>query len=268
MKPSTGVATSACCIGTGRMGRAIVHAARRAGMDVVGSWSRSSTTPLEAVLADVDVVFVAVPDDAVGAVTALLGRHGSAGQLVLVTSGAARIEALAAAAPALRVARLHPMQAVGADAREDVLDGAVAAITALDGSTAEAAHEVARRLAMRGFDLADGAAATWHAAGTVAAGGVVATLAAARDLAVAAGLDAELALVAVGALAASAVDQARETSPERAITGPVARGDRTTVQSHRAAIIEVAPSLLDLYDVLAARVAHVAGGASVTGPAR
>ena len=39
--------------------------------------------------------------------------------------------------------------------------------------------------------------------------------------------------------------------PERALTGPIARGDEDTVARHRAAITGRAPELLPLYDALA-----------------
>lgn len=263
MGRAPGTAASACCIGAGRMGRAIARAAQGAGFRVTGSWTRSSTGSLDELLGTADVVFLAVPDDAVAGVVEQVGVAATDGQLVVVTSGAARIDRLAVLAPGLRIARLHPMQAVGVDAPEDVLDGAVAAITALEPAVYAAVAELARRLGMRPIELADEHAATWHAAGTVAAGGIVATLAAARDLAVAAGLDAEAALDAVGMLAASALGQARSSSPERAITGPVARGDHATVEGHRTAIGSGAPELLELYDALAARACVVAGRPTV-----
>lgn len=265
MERATGTATSACCIGAGRMGRAITRTAQRAGIRVTGSWTRSSSRPLAELLDTAEVAFLAVPDDAVAGVMEQLAQAATDGQLVMVTSGAAQVERLAAVAPRLRVARLHPMQAVGADAPDDVLDGAVAAITAADPSVLTAAAELARRLGMRPVELDDHHAPTWHAAGTIAAGGVVATLAAARDLAIAAGVDADAALDALGALAASAIAQARAGSPERALTGPVARGDHATVDAHRTAILAVAPHLLELYDALADRAAQVAGGPAVPG---
>jgi predicted short-subunit dehydrogenase-like oxidoreductase (DUF2520 family) len=43
-----------------------------------------------------------------------------------------------------------------------------------------------------------------------------------------------------------------------ALTGPVARGDRATVERHRAAIAETAPELLAVYDALATRAEAVA----------
>ena len=44
----------------------------------------------------------------------------------------------------------------------------------------------------------------------------------------------------------------------RALTGPIARGDAATVARHRAALREIAPELLPLYEALAARAHELA----------
>jgi predicted short-subunit dehydrogenase-like oxidoreductase (DUF2520 family) len=43
-----------------------------------------------------------------------------------------------------------------------------------------------------------------------------------------------------------------------ALTGPIARGDRATIERHRAALAQTAPELLPTYDALAARTEAVA----------
>jgi predicted short-subunit dehydrogenase-like oxidoreductase (DUF2520 family) len=43
-----------------------------------------------------------------------------------------------------------------------------------------------------------------------------------------------------------------------ALTGPIARGDRATVQRHRVALAESAPDLVRLYDALAMRAEAIA----------
>ena len=49
--------------------------------------------------------------------------------------------------------------------------------------------------------------------------------------------------------------------PERALTGPVARGDERTVAAQRAAVAEAAPELLSLFDSLLERTRALAGQA-------
>jgi predicted short-subunit dehydrogenase-like oxidoreductase (DUF2520 family) len=46
---------------------------------------------------------------------------------------------------------------------------------------------------------------------------------------------------------------------ERALTGPVARGDEVTVARQRAAIAQRAPELLELFDALVHRTRAMSG---------
>ena len=49
-----------------------------------------------------------------------------------------------------------------------------------------------------------------------------------------------------------------ELGPERALTGPVARGDSATVDAQRAAVADTAPELLRLFDELVERTRDLA----------
>ena len=46
------------------------------------------------------------------------------------------------------------------------------------------------------------------------------------------------------------VDNLAALGPERALTGPVARGDEPTIAAQRQAVAQTAPHLLDLFDEL------------------
>jgi predicted short-subunit dehydrogenase-like oxidoreductase (DUF2520 family) len=50
-----------------------------------------------------------------------------------------------------------------------------------------------------------------------------------------------------------------ETGPERALTGPIVRGDEETVERHLGALRESAPELVELYEALAERTRELAG---------
>jgi predicted short-subunit dehydrogenase-like oxidoreductase (DUF2520 family) len=60
------------------------------------------------------------------------------------------------------------------------------------------------------------------------------------------------------------VENLAEHGPERALTGPIARGDHATVQAQRSAVEEVAPHLLEMFDEL---VRHTHSLASREAPA-
>jgi predicted short-subunit dehydrogenase-like oxidoreductase (DUF2520 family) len=74
--------------------------------------------------------------------------------------------------------------------------------------------------------------------------------AAAESVAAGAGLEPSEARALLVPLLRRTVDNLAELGPEAALTGPVARGDHATVASQRAAIEEVTPHLLDLFDEL------------------
>jgi predicted short-subunit dehydrogenase-like oxidoreductase (DUF2520 family) len=70
-------------------------------------------------------------------------------------------------------------------------------------------------------------------------------------------------------LVRTTVDNWVADGPERALTGPVARGDRATVAAQRDAVAEAGEDLLPLFDVLVERTAALAerGTAPVAPPA-
>jgi predicted short-subunit dehydrogenase-like oxidoreductase (DUF2520 family) len=70
--------------------------------------------------------------------------------------------------------------------------------------------------------------------------------AAAERLAAQAGLEQEL----LAPLVRATVENWASLGPQRALTGPVARGDEATVQRQRAAIEARAPDVLPLFDAL------------------
>lgn len=252
-----------CSIGAGRMGRALLAASQRAGYDVVGAWSRSAPEPLSGLVTESDVVFVAVPDAAIEAVLQQVAgcvassmRH----PLVVVTSGCVRLASLVpAGSMSLRIVRMHPAQTVTLDSATGVLDGVRAGVTVLDERDRADVLALASRLGMQAFSLDDDAAPAWHAATSIAAGGVTTLIATARDLAASAGVPVDVALDACATLARTAAEQAGTQTPEQSLTGPIARGDATTVAAHRDVIARLRPERSALYDELAAATTTLAG---------
>jgi predicted short-subunit dehydrogenase-like oxidoreductase (DUF2520 family) len=223
----------ACAIvGRGRLGNALAAALRAVGWTVDGPLGRGADG------AGADVVLLCVPD----AEIAPAAEAVAPGRLVGHCSGARGLDALPAHHERFA---LHPLMTVteaGAD-----FAGAGAAVA---GSTPRAeamATSLARSLGMRPFAVADEDRAAYHAAASVASNFLVTLEAAAERLAVSAGADREL----LAPLVRATVENWARLGPERALTGPLVRGDETTVARQRAAVAERAPDLLDLFDALA-----------------
>src|SRR5215213_3190122 len=232
-------------VGRGRVGAALARALRDAGVDVEGPAGRGER-PLRC-----DAIVLCVPDAEIAAAAETVT---AAAPLVGHTSGATPLSALAhAGVPAFG---LHPLQSF---AHAGVsFEGAGAAVA---GSTPEAlafATALAERLGMTPFEIDDEGRAAYHAAASVASNFLVTLQAAAETIAAGAGLERAEARSLLAPLVRQTVENIAELGPEEALTGPVARGDDTTVAAQRAAVEEVAPQLLGLFDELVRRTRDLA----------
>jgi predicted short-subunit dehydrogenase-like oxidoreductase (DUF2520 family) len=107
---------------------------------------------------------------------------------------------------------------------------------------------------MRPFEVPEEHRAAYHAAASIASNLLVALEESAAALLEKAGVDDARELLAPLVLRTAA--NWAERGPE-ALTGPIARGDRETVERHRAALAELAPELLPMYEALATRAERV-----------
>jgi predicted short-subunit dehydrogenase-like oxidoreductase (DUF2520 family) len=204
-------------IGSGRVGSALAARLRERGLAVGDD--------------DPDVVLLCVPDTAIADVS----RRLAPGRAWLGhVSGATSLDALD---PHERRFSLHPLQTFDRSGNPAQLDGAWAAISGETGEALAVARELAETLGLRPFELADEDRALYHA-GAVFASNYLVTL---QRAAVRLGVPAE----GVVPLMKGTIDHGFE------LTGPIARGDWTTVESHKDAIVAEHPELEPLYEALA-----------------
>jgi predicted short-subunit dehydrogenase-like oxidoreductase (DUF2520 family) len=233
-------------VGAGRVGTALARALGDAGVEVVGPVGRGERP------ARCDAIVLCVPDAEIAAAAEVVT---AAAPLVGHTSGATPLSALAhTGVPAFG---LHPLQSFAHPGVR--FEGAGAAVA---GSTPEAlafATDLAERLGMRPFEIGDEGRPAYHAAASVASNFLVTLQAAAEAIAAGAGLDREEARDLLMPLVRQTVENVARLGPEAALTGPVARGDEATVEAQRAAVEQVAPELLALFDELVRRTRALAG---------
>jgi predicted short-subunit dehydrogenase-like oxidoreductase (DUF2520 family) len=236
--------TAACRIavlGAGRLGHALTDALRAAGADVAGPLGR------DAHVSGADVVFLCVPDGAIAGAAAALAP----GPLVGHCSGALGLDVLA---PHARRFALHPLMTLTEGAR---LQGAPAAVDGSDEEARDTAAALARLAGLAPFALDAEDRAAYHAAASIASNFLVTLEAAAERLAASAGVRREQLVPLVRAT----VENWAALGGERALTGPIARGDEATVARQRAAVAERAPELLTLFDGMCAQTRALAGSA-------
>ncbi len=190
-------------------------------------------------LAGADVVLLAVSDRAVGEVAArvaaaLAGGHRPA---VLHTSGYHGVEPLAPArAAGCAVGGLHPLRPLVADVATDWAGGWFAVVG--DEAAAARARELADRLGAHVLALAPGERAkhAYHAGAALLSNGAVGLFDAALACLARAGLGRDEARAALADLLAANVEHLRRLPPERALTGPAARGADRVVAGHLEAL--------------------------------
>jgi predicted short-subunit dehydrogenase-like oxidoreductase (DUF2520 family) len=230
---------SVAIVGAGRLGVPLAAALREAGLSVEGPLGRGERPAAS------DAVVLCVPDAEIPAAAEIVA---GAAQLVGHTSGATPLTALG---PARAEAfGLHPLQTFAHGAGPADFRGAGAAVAGSTPRALDYAAFLAETLGMTPLEIDDEGRAAYHAAASIASNFLVTLQAAAESVAAGAGLEPSEARALLVPLLRRTVDNLAELGPEAALTGPVARGDEATVASQRAAVEEVTPHLLDLFDEL------------------
>jgi predicted short-subunit dehydrogenase-like oxidoreductase (DUF2520 family) len=205
-----------------------------------------------ALVEEVELIIVAVPDDAIAEVAAGLRMYS--GQAMVHTSGLLEADVLQPAmAAGTQIGAFHPLVAF-ADLERAVaaLHGATIAIEG-DDQLAALLARMAEAVGGQAVRLAPGSKAAYHAAAVLAAGGFVALLDAIAELGRVAGLDEAGALAIYGPLIEQTLGNASTLGIRAALTGPMTRGDRGTLDAHLAALRRHAPDVVPLYVAAAER---------------
>ena len=233
-------------VGRGRLGTALTAALcaslppgkleARGNLNVVGPLGRGADAD------GCDAALLCVPDREIGAAAAAI----KLGLVVGHCSGATGLEPLAPH----EAFSLHPLMTVTGAEPPSGDSGFAGTPAVIDASTERAmacAHTIAVALQMRVVHVAREDRVAYHAAASVASNFLLTVEAAAERIAATAGISREL----LAPLVKATVENWAQLGPERALTGPLARGDERTVARQRAAIAERTPELLTLFDTLA-----------------
>lgn len=239
-------------LGNGRAARTVAPLLKGAGHELVWRWSRMDGGPILKLPA-VDAVLLAVSDGAIAEVTELLAERPSATEEVwLHLSGALPSEAVRWDPERPRAAgTLHPMVALPGDgAGSNLLVGATCGIAG-DAPALEAARLLGESLQMTAMEIHDSQRALYHAAAVTVAGHATALLSQAVTMLERVGFEEPQARRALVSLMTTALANLSDGTADEEITGPVARGDATTVRLHLEALQREVPELLSTYLSLA-----------------
>jgi predicted short-subunit dehydrogenase-like oxidoreductase (DUF2520 family) len=265
-----------CVIGPGRLGSALVANLLRAGLDVaavavhgtadIDASSRPPHLALDQAVASADVLWFTVPDDAIAAAgataaAALQTADGQAPAGSLLAIHSSGLGSLALLAPLRAVGAdllcLHPLQTfAGGAPQPEALLGVPLAVTG-EGRAATAGRRLAERLGALPFALPEANKPLYHMAAAVASNLLVALESEAAELMRAAS-GARDGLQLLGPLVQTTVENLLAQGAEQALTGPVARGDVSTVRAHLALIHSQPPRVGAAYRALSAQAAALA----------
>ncbi len=225
----------AVVVGRGRAGASFSAALRDLGWEVEQLAGRSEVIDG----AGADLVLLCVPDAAVAPVAT---RVVAPEAVVAHVAGSLGLDVLG---DHPRVASLHPLTSLP--------DPAIGARRLRDGATFAVAGDPLGRdgalaLGGRPIEVADEHRAAYHAAAAIASNHLVALLDQVERTAESAGLTLDDYLP----LIRQTLDNVAAVGPLAALTGPAARGDRATLDRHRAVLD---PADLPAYDALAERCA-------------
>jgi predicted short-subunit dehydrogenase-like oxidoreductase (DUF2520 family) len=143
--------------------------------------------------------------------------------------------------PHIRRFSLHPLQTFTRARGAEQIDGAWAAVTGENGEARGVARGLAEALGLRPFELDDASRVIYHAGAAMASNFLVTLHRAAVRALQAAGAPPEALLPLM----------IRTIENNFDLTGPIARGDTTTVDAHLQAIRAELPDLEPLYRALA-----------------
>lgn len=217
----------------------------------------------DALPATVRLVLICVPDDAIASVAEALTEldHPWSDTIVAHTSGAKTAAALAPLAEqGAATMSFHPLQTFAKDTPPEAFEGIVVGLEGDDRAVA-AGEALARALGARPVRLTPEDKALYHAAAALASNGLVALLAVVEEVFSASDRGPETpesALDLVEPLIEQTLENLQQGTPEGALTGPVARGDEETVQTHLDVLAAETPHLVPLYAALSTEVVRVA----------
>jgi predicted short-subunit dehydrogenase-like oxidoreductase (DUF2520 family) len=219
-------------VGAGRLGTAIAAALHgNDDFELTGPLGRGADA------AGSDVVLLCVPDREIATAAGVIDPKAIVGHC----SGATGLEPLTPH----ESFSLHPLMTVSHGSAN--FGGATAAIDASGERASEVARLIAQALEMNPVQISPEDRVAYHAAASIASNFLVTLEAAAERIGATAGIGRE----ALAPLVRASVENWVALGPERALTGPVARGDEATVARQRDAVAERTPELTALFDALA-----------------
>ncbi|MCR3922296.1 MAG: DUF2520 domain-containing protein [Firmicutes bacterium] len=270
-------------IGAGNVGTALAVLLHRAGHEIVGVASRtiasasSAATQVNAPFATdplafakaADVVFITTPDRAIAAVCEQTAAgNGFSPQTVVIHTSGAHSSTILATAEACGAYPLsfHPLQTfANPDAGRENLSGSFITIEGHEQALPIGRTLVAD-LQCKLLEIPTEGKALYHAAACIACNYITTVIDAALVTMEAAGVQREDGLPALYPLLKGTLNNIMSVGTTNALTGPIARGDTDTVETHLTQMEKKLPAMIPFYSMLACATVELATTKGTLGP--
>ncbi|MBL7187918.1 MAG: DUF2520 domain-containing protein [Phycisphaerae bacterium] len=208
------------------------------------------------------LVLITVSDDAIEPVCNNIARQNgfNSNSIVVHCSGALSSDILSSARDSCRclVASMHPLQTFA------TVDSACAKLKGTycfcegDKEGLPVIEGLAKRIGIIPVHIHSSSKVLYHAAAVFACNYLVTLMDAAIETANLAKIDHLTAWSAFAPLVVSTIENISEIGPDRALTGPISRGDIRTIAQHIEKLESVEPSLASMYRAMARHAVDIA----------
>lgn len=186
-----------------------------------------------------EIVLIATPDRCIGQVASQIAQEGGfrTGQIVLHTSGGVPVEILNSARNVgAFIGCIHPLQSF-ADG-ESAIDTVTGIYFALGGheQALRVAEKIVKDLGGQSFIIADKDKPLYHGTACIVSNYLVSLMHWATQIYGTFGLSPQQASAALLPLVQGTVNNIQQLGPTQALTGPISRGDGSTIAAHMLAL--------------------------------
>lgn len=252
-------------VGPGKVGISLSLLLRRAGHELTGCLGRSqgdalrarehlqieaSTEEVPSDIARAELILIATPDSAVEEAARTLRDSGLVREdhVLCHTSGVLSSDVLRKIfGSAVAACSLHPVQSVASvESGVSLLPSSFFTLEG-DAKAVAVAEQIVADIGGRTWRIESGMKPLYHAALSVASNFTVLMAWLAERMLVRAGFEKEISRDLTGTLIEGTVSNLENMGAERALTGPVLRGDRETIEEHLKALERDFPEAVGLY---------------------
>jgi len=254
-------------LGLGKVGTAVGYLLRKAGYTISAVASRTASsinhglpytggkpyTNYSDAASQAECIFITTSDDAILSVCEKITTEGSinTGKKVVHMSGVGGLNLLESARNAgAKTASIHPLQSFAdIDSAIKNIPGSTFGITS-EEEIKEWSVEIVKVFGGIPFFVSDSDKPLYHAAACFASNYLTTLIHIVEDMYKSLGLNREEAIRAVWPLIMGTIRNIETHGTVKALTGPISRGDVSTIQKHLHALKNKLPHYLDLYKLL------------------